>query len=105
MTDDRKRLIKELVFTWIAAPFVILLLLSFRAPRALIWILMPLFYLGRAISSLIESVFPAQGGGWFQGLGTALIVDFVLGWIAVWAVLFFLVRLIRSQIRRKKREA
>jgi hypothetical protein len=105
MMKDRKRLIKELVFTGIAAPFVMLLLLAMHVTRPLVWVLMPLFYLGRAISSLIESIFPPQGGGWFQGLGTALIVDFLLAWIAVWAVLFVLVRLIRSRINRKKREA
>ena len=103
--DGRKRLIKELVLTGVAAPFVMALFLALRELRVLVLIFLPILYLGRAISSLIESIFPPSGGGWFAGLGTALIVDFVLAWLATWIVLFVLVRLIERQINRKKREA
>lgn len=104
MTDDRKRLVKELVITWIAAPFLMLLLNFTSGFRGFFWIILPIVYLGRAITWLIELVFP-PGGGWFAGLGTASIVDYVLIWIAMWMVLFVLVRLADRRINRKKREA
>ena len=105
MKGGGKRLIKELALTGAAAPIVLLLLFALRGVRFLFYGLLPIFYLGRVITSLIEKVFPPQGGGWFQGLGTALIVDVVLLWVAVWLVLFVLARLITKQINRKKREA
>jgi cytosine/uracil/thiamine/allantoin permease len=105
MTGDRKRFVVELVLTGIAAPIVIWLVFVLRVVRGLFWIALPVLYLGQAITVLIERMFPPQGGGWFTGLGTALIVDFVLVWIAVWMVLFVLVRLIEKLINRKKREA
>lgn len=104
MTDDRKGLVKELVITGIAPPFLMLLLNFTSGFRGLILIFLPILYLGRGICWLIELVFP-PGGGWFAGLGTALIVDFVLIWIAMWMVLFGLVRLADRRINRKKREA
>jgi hypothetical protein len=66
---------------------------------------LPILYLGQAITALIWKVFPPQGGGIFAGFGTALIVDFVLAWIAVWMVLFALLKLIQKLINRKKKEA
>jgi len=105
MTAGRKRLIIELAATGVAPPLVMLILVLVRAAKALVWIALPVLYLGRAITSLIEKFFPTQGGGWFQGLGTALIVDGVLMWIVVWMVLFAIVKLIEKLIGRKKREA
>jgi hypothetical protein len=105
MTDRRKRLIRDLVVTGIAAPLVIVVLIVVHAARGLVWALMPILYLGRAISALIERLFPPQGGGWFEGLGTTLMVDFVLAWIAIWIVLFAMLKLMQKWIDRKKREA
>jgi hypothetical protein len=96
MTEGRRRLIRELVFTGIAAPFT--MLLSPYISRAAM-------YLGRAISSRILRAYPPQEGGWFAGLGTFLIVDFVLMWSAIWMVLFVVVKLVNGEINRKKREA
>jgi hypothetical protein len=105
MTVRRKRLIRDLAATGVAAPFVILLLILARAARGLVWIMMPILYLGQAITSLIERIFPPQGGGVLQGFGTALIVDFILTWIVIWMVLFAMLKLIQKWINRKKREA
>jgi hypothetical protein len=105
MKAGRKRLILELAATGIAPPLVMLLLVFMRAARALVWIALPIFYLGRMITSLIDKVSPPQGAGWFEGLGTALIVDFILMWIFLWVILFAIVKLIEKLIERKKREA
>ena len=105
MTGARKRLIRDLALTGVASPIVLLLLFAVRAARFLMWIVLPILYLGQAITSLIVRIFPPQGGGVLQGFGTALIVDFVLAWIVVWMVLFALVKLIQKCINRKKRAA
>ena len=105
MTGARKRLIRDLALTGVASPIVLLLLFAVRAARFLMWIVLPILYLGQAITSLIVRIFPPQGGGVLQGFGTALIVDFVLAWIVVWMVLFALVKLIQKWTNRKKREA
>jgi hypothetical protein len=76
-----------------------------QAAKAMVWVMMPILYLGRAITALIVRIFPPQGGGWFEGLGISLIVDFVLAWIVVWIILFALVKLMQKCINRKKREA
>jgi len=100
-----KRLIIELVATCIASPLLMLLLLLVRAGRVLVWIEQATFQFRQAIASQIEKIFPPDDGGWFKGLGTAIIVDFVLTWILLWVVLFAIVRLVEVLIERKKREA
>jgi hypothetical protein len=105
MTTARKRRIRDLALTGVAAPLVIVLLILAHATRFMVWILMPILYLGHEITGLIVKVFPPQGGGWFEGLGISLVVDFILAWIVVWIVLFALVKLIQKCINRKKREA
>jgi hypothetical protein len=105
MTSTVKRLIRDLAISGVASPLVLLLLFFLRAGRFLMWIVLPILYLGQAITALIWKVFPPQGGGIFAGFGTALIVDFVLAWIAVWMVLFALLKLIQKLINRKKKEA
>ena len=105
MTITVKRLIRDLAISGVASPLVLLLLFFLRAGRFLMWIVLPILYLGQAITALIWKVFPPQGGGIFAGFGTALIVDFVLAWIAVWMVLFALLKLIQKLINRKKKEA
>ncbi len=105
MTGAGKRLIRDLALTGIASPIVLLLLFAVRAARFLMWIVVPILYVGQAITALIWKMFPPQSGGMFAGFGTALIVDFVLAWIVVWIVLFAIVKLIQKCINRKKREA
>jgi hypothetical protein len=105
MTNARKRLIRDLTLTGVAAPLVILLLILAQAAKAMVWVMMPILYLGQAITALIVRIFPSQGGGELAGFGTVLIVDFVLAWIVVWIVLFAIVKLIQKCINGKKREA
>jgi hypothetical protein len=105
MTVARKHHIRDLALTGVASPLVLLLLFAARAGRFLMWIVVPLLYLGQEIAALIWKVIPPRGGGMFTGFGTALIVDFVLAWIAVWIVLFALLKLIQKLTNRKKREA
>jgi hypothetical protein len=105
MAVARKHRIRDLVLTGVASPLVLLLLFAARAGRFLMWIVVPILYLGQAITAVIWKAFPPQIGGMFAGFGTALIVDFVLAWIAVWIVLFVLLRLIEKLTNRKKREA
>jgi hypothetical protein len=105
MTVARKHRIRDLALTGVAAPLVIVLLILAHATRFMVWVLMPILYLGHAITGLIVKVFPPQGGGWFEGLGISLVVDFILAWIVVWIVLFALVKVIQKCINRKKREA
>jgi hypothetical protein len=105
MTVQRKRLIRDLAATGVAAPFVILLLILAQAAKFLVWVLMPILYLGQAITSLIVRICPSHGGGELAGFGMVLIVDFVLAWIVVWIILFALVKLIQKCINWKKREA
>jgi hypothetical protein len=105
MTVARKHHIRDLALTGIASPLVLLLLFAVRAGRFLMWIVLPILYVGRAITALIWRIFPPQGGGLFAGFGTALIVDFILAWIVVWIVLFALWTLMQKCIHRKKREA
>jgi hypothetical protein len=105
MTVGKKRLIRDLVLTGVASPIVLLLLFAVRAARFLMWIVMPILYVGQAITALIWKMFPPQSGGLFAGFGTALVVDLVLAWIVVWIVLFALVKLIQKCIHWKKREA
>ncbi len=104
-TVARKHHIRDLVLTGVASPLVLLLLFAVRAARFLMWIVVPILYVGQAITGLIWKMFPPQSGGMFAGFGTALIVDFVLAWIVVWIVLFVLLKLIQKCINRKKREA
>jgi hypothetical protein len=105
MAIARKHRIRDLVLTGVASPLVLLLLFAARAGRFLMWIVVPILYLGQEITALIWRAFPPRGGGMFVGFGTALIVDFVLAWIAVWIVLLALLKLIQKLINRKKREA
>ena len=105
MTVARKRLIRDLAVTGVAAPLVILLLILAQAAKAMVWVMMPILYLGQTITSLIVRIFPSQGGGLLQGFGATLVVDFILAWIVVWIILFALVKLIQKSINRKKREA
>jgi hypothetical protein len=104
MTVQRKRLIRDLALTGIAAPLVILLLILARAAEALVRIMTPILYLGQAITSLIGRVFPPRGGGMLQGFGRVLVVDFILMWIVVWIVLFAIVKLIQKLTSRNNRE-
>jgi hypothetical protein len=105
MTSARKRFIRDLALTGVAAPLVIVLLILAQAAKALVRIMTPILYLGQAITSLIGRVFPPQGGGLLQGFGRVLVVDFILTWIVVWIVLFALLKLIQKLTHRKKREA
>jgi hypothetical protein len=105
MTNARKRFIRDLVLTGVAAPLVIALLILAQAAKAMVWVMMPILYMGQAITSLIVRIFPPQGGGVLQGFGTVLVVDFVLAWIVVWVVLFVLLKLMQKWMHRKKREA
>lgn len=93
---DRQRLIIELIVTGICAPLA-MLLWFFLSPR--------IFSLGRAIAGLIEKLVHAEHGGWFEGLGPTLVVDFFLTWIAFWIVLFVTLKMIQRFTNRKKREA
>jgi hypothetical protein len=104
MTSAGKRLIRDLALTGIASPLVLLLLFFMRAGRFLMWIVLPILYLGQAITSLIGRVFPPQGGGMLQGFGRVLVVDFILTWIVVWMVLFAIVKLIQKLTSRNNRE-
>lgn len=105
MTGTGKHLIRDLAVTGIAAPFVVFLLIVVRAAKFLPWIVMPILYLGQAMTALIARVFLPQGGGELVGLGISLVVDFVLAWIVVWIVLFALLKLLQKCMNRKKREA
>ncbi len=105
MTVQKKHDIRDLALTGLASPLVLLLLFFLRAGRFLMWIVLPILYVGQAITGLIWKMFPPQGGGMFAGFGTALIVDFVLAWIVVWIVLFAIVKLMQILLHRKKREA
>jgi hypothetical protein len=105
MAAAGKHLIRDLALTGLASPLVLLLLFAARAGRFLMWIVVPILYLGQEITALIWKVVPPQGGGMFAGFGTALIVDFILAWIAVWIVLFVLLKLVQKLFNRKKREA
>lgn len=105
MTVRRKHLLRDLALTGLASPLMLLLLFAVRAGRFLMWIVVPILYLGQQITALIWKAFPPQGGGMFAGFGTALIVDFVLAWVAVWIVLFVLLKITQKCINRKKRDA
>jgi hypothetical protein len=105
MANARKHHIRDLAWTGIASPLVLLLLFFVRAGRFLMWIVLPILYVGQAITGLIWKAFPPHGGGMFAGFGTALIVDFILAWIVVWIVLFAIVKLMQKWMHRKKREA
>lgn len=105
MTKARKRLIRDLALTGVASPLVLLLLFAVRAGKFLMWIVLPILYVGQGITALIWKMFPPQGGGMFAGFGTALIVDFILAWLVVWIVLFAIVKLVQKLTHRKKREA
>jgi hypothetical protein len=105
MANAKKHTIRDLALTGIAAPLLIVLLILAQAAKVMVRVMTPILYLGQAITGLIERMFPPQPGGFLQGFGTVLVVDFILTWIVVWIVLFVLLKLIQRLINRKKREA
>jgi hypothetical protein len=67
--------------------------------------MLPFLNLTRGIGTWINSVFPPQGGGWFEGLGTILAVEVIPALILIWVILFAGVRLMERLVKKKKRVA
>jgi len=69
------------------------------------WIVWPIVMLGLAVSDWINHVFPPQGEGWFEGLGTTVLVEAAFLWLWIWILLMVIVKLIEKFIPRKRRNA
>jgi hypothetical protein len=90
--------------TGIASPLLILLMIRLKMEFMLVFFA-PVFLFGIPLSSLMEKLFPPQGGGWFVGVGQAILVDLVLACIYLWIVLMFFVKFVEFLIRKRKEKA
>jgi hypothetical protein len=100
--SDRKRFITELVATAIASSLLIVLLALLHQQTIFWWLAFPFVSLTGRIGAWINSVFPPQGGGWFEGLGTILVAEAIPAVILIWVILFTIVRLIERLIKMRR---
>ena len=101
----RKRLIVELAATAVAAPLFVVLLVLLHQQMILWWFAWPFLSVTYRIGTWMNSVFPPQGGGWFEDLGAIIVVELLPTLILIWMIMFGVVKMIEKLIKRKKRNA
>jgi hypothetical protein len=89
-----------------AGSLLLLIVLMFlRAGPVLAILLLPVEWIGQQISDWINATWPPQGGGWFPGLGRAILVDGVLVWLYLWLLLIVVLRLLSREKKESSDEA
>jgi len=93
MKTGTRRLLIELVATAVASPVILLLLLLLHAYTVLAILAYPTLPLLKAVSGWVHVNYPSQGGGWFPGLGEAMLAEVFILPVWTWLLLMILVRL------------
>ena len=102
MKTGTRRLLIELASTAIASPVILLLLFWLRAYTVVAILAYPTLPLLRAVSGWVHIHYPSQGGGWFPGLGEAMLAEVFILPVWTWLLLMFLVRLFARSKRMRE---
>jgi hypothetical protein len=97
------RFMKQVAGAGAGSLLLLVVLVLLRAWAVLATLALPIEWIGQPISNWMNATWPPQTGGWFPGLGRAIMVDGVLVWLYLWLVLIVVLRL--PVLSREKKES